>query len=357
MDPVFWDGKAVLITGHTGFKGSWLSLWLQQLGANVFGYSLAPPTEPNLFSAAQVAARMTSLSGDVRDLDHLKQVITDYRPEIVIHMAAQSLVRHSYADPIETYSTNIMGTVNVLEAVRYSDDVRVLINVTSDKCYENREWIWGYREDEPMGGNDPYSSSKGCAELVTVAYARSYFSDGSHKGPSVSVATVRGGNVIGGGDWSRDRLIPDTVSALTKGESVAIRNPDAVRPWQHVLDPLNGYLMLAEKLWQDGALYAGGWNFGAIGGDAKVVSWVVGRVVTQWGDGAGWTIDTASQPYEAQVLKLDCTKAKVLLGWSPKLSVATAVDWAIEWYKIFQHKKRDMQELTRDHISRFEGLS
>jgi len=329
MDPQFWRGKTVLVTGHTGFKGSWLSTWLQELGADVLGYSLAPPTEPSLFEVARVAAGMTSLSGDVRDLNSLRQVIADRQPEIIVHMAAKSLVRYSYMNPIETYSTNVMGTVNLLEAVRHSDCVQVVVNVTSDKCYENKSWIWGYREEEPMGGHDPYSSSKGCSELVTSAYRRSYFNDNSDESRSVGVATARGGNVIGGGDWSRDRLIPDTVSAFAKGESVAIRNPDAIRPWQHVLDPLNGYLMLAEKLWQDGKKYTGGWNFGADGDDAKPVSWIVDRLITQWGGQASWTIDNTSNPHEAHVLKLDCTKARVLLVWSPMLGVAEAVDWAI----------------------------
>lgn len=331
-------------------------MWLQTLGADAVGYAFPPPTNPSLFEVARIAEGMRSLRGDVRDLDHLRQVIADYRPEVVIHMAAQSLVRHSYADPIETYSTNVMGTVNVLEAVRHSDSVRVLINVTSDKCYENKERIWGYREDEPMGGNDPYSSSKGCAEIVTTAYRRSYFGITDDMDHAVSIATARGGNVIGGGDWSRDRLIPDTVSAFAKGESVAIRNPDAIRPWQHVLDPLNGYLMLAQKLWQDGMKYAGGWNFGANGDDAKPVSWIVDRVTKQWGEGASWTVDDATQPHEAKFLKLDCTKARVLLGWSPKLGVVEAVDWAIEWYKAFQRQKKDMCEITREQISRFQEL-
>jgi len=354
-NPAFWSGKAVLITGHTGFKGSWLSMWLQQLGANVLGYSLAPPTEPNMFNVAQVAARMTSLTGDVRDPDHLKQVITDYRPEIVIHMAAQSLVRHSYADPIETYSINVMGTVNVLEAVRHSDSVRVVVNVTSDKCYENKGWIWGYREEEPMGGHDPYSSSKGCSELVTSAYRRSYFSDNSDERRNVGVATARCGNVVGGGDWAPDRLVPDVMLALAAGKSVSIRNPGAIRPWQHVLDSLSGYFLLAEKLWHDESGFSGGWNFGSDSNDAKTVSWVVDRMIMQWGEGRSWAIDTAENPHEAQFLKLDCTKSRALLGWSPKLRVTDALDWTTEWYKSFEQKK-DMNEMTTEQILRFQEL-
>jgi len=292
INPVFWKSKKVLITGHTGFKGSWLALWLQNLGANVTGYSLQPPTNPNLFEIAHVADKMNSIIGDVRDLKHLISCFAENRPEIIIHMAAQSLVRTSYDDPVETYSTNVMGTVNVLEAVRHTDSVKVIIIVTSDKCYENKEWLWGYRENEPMGGHDPYSNSKGCAELVTSAYRNSYF----HVKSSVAVASTRAGNVIGGGDWAQDRLIPDIVNAFMEKRPVMIRNPNAIRPWQHVLEPLHGYLMLAERLWDKGHTFAEGWNFGPNEQDAKPVSYVVERLAQLWGKDASWNNDAFSHP-------------------------------------------------------------
>ena len=355
MDPIFWKGKKVLITGHTGFKGSWLSLWLQNKGANTIGYSLPPPTKPSLFEIANVSDGMISITGDIRDLDHLKSIIAKHKPEIVIHMAAQSLVRHSYDNPIETYSTNVMGTVNVLEAVRCSDVVRVVVNITSDKCYENREWLWGYRENEAMGGHDPYSSSKGCAELVTSAYRRSYFSDDNLPGHGHAVATARAGNVVGGGDWAPDRLIPDIMNAIMENRSVMIRYPNAIRPWQHVLEPLRGYLYLAEKLWHYGSKFAGAWNFGPSDEDARPVSWVADRLTNSWGDGASWESDSIQHPHEATYLKLDCSKAKSLLGWSPKLDLTTNLQWIIEWYRAYLQKK-DMRRITESEIFRYEKL-
>jgi len=354
MKKDFWEGKKVLITGHTGFKGSWLSIWLQMAGAYVIGYSLPPPTKPSLFEIAGVAKGMISVTGDIRDLEHLKAVIAKYQPEIILHMAAQSLVRYSYTNPVETYSINVMGTVNVLEAVRQLGNVRVVIIVTSDKCYKNNEWLWGYRENEPMGGHDPYSSSKGCAELVTSAYRDSYFSEKDYKRHGIAVASVRAGNVIGGGDWAKDRLIPDIMKAFMENRPVIIRNPNAIRPWQYVLDPLNGYLRLAECLWENGPEFAGAWNF-APNDEVKPVSWIVERLVGLWGNGACWKLDTGNHPHEANYLKLDCSKAKILLGWAPKLDLSTTLEWIIEWYRGYQQNK-DMRHLTEAEIVRFEDL-
>ncbi|NUZ08204.1 CDP-glucose 4,6-dehydratase [Piscinibacter koreensis] len=329
MNPAFWRDKRVLLTGHTGFKGSWLALWLQAMGAEVQGYALAPPTSPNLFDAANVAAGMNSMLGDIRDLDALQRCVAVFRPEIVIHMAAQALVRPSYADPVATYATNVMGTVHVLETVRRSPGVRALVNVTTDKCYENREWVWGYREDEPMGGHDPYSNSKGCAELVTSAYRRSFF--GTRDG--VAVASARAGNVIGGGDWAVDRLVPDILRAFERKEPVRIRNPHATRPWQHVLEPLSGYLTLAERLCTNGQAVAEGWNFGPADSDARPVQWIVERLVAAWGEGASWEVDPGEHPHEAHYLKLDISKAAQRLHWQPAWNLDTALQRVAEWHR------------------------
>ena len=282
----FWRGKRVFMTGHTGFKGSWLSLWLQSMGAQVVGYALAPPTNPSLFEVAEVGKGMTSIIGDIRDLEKLRAVFTEHKPDIVIHMAAQPLVRYSYIEPVETYATNVMGTVNLLEAVRSTPSVKAVVNITSDKCYENREWVWGYRENEAMGGYDPYSSSKGCAELVASAYRNSYFHPDKYQQHGVAIASARAGNVIGGGDWAGDRLIPDILRAIVLGEPVHIRSPHAIRPWQHVLEPLSGYLQLAQKLYTDGTAYAEGWNFGPNEEDAKPVQWIVEKLTESWGEGS-----------------------------------------------------------------------
>ncbi len=356
MNSSFWRGKRVLVTGHTGFKGGWLCLWLQQLGAKVIGYSLKPPSQPNLFESANVAEGMISLNDDVCDLTAVKAAVKNHRPEIVIHMAAQSLVRYSYNNPVETYATNIMGTVNVLEAVRHSDDVRVALIITSDKCYENRERLTGYGEHEPMGGYDPYSSSKGCAELVTAAYRKSYFSGDNASFRPVAVASARAGNVIGGGDWAQDRLLPDIVRAFLKGHPVLIRHPDAVRPWQHVLEPLQGYLQLIELMWKQGGHYAGAWNFGADEDDAKPVSWIVDHLVTLWGNGACWTRDTSPQPHEANYLKLDCSKAKTRLAWRPRLTLASALEWSTEWYKAYQ-KSENMRRFSISQVERYQEMA
>ena len=352
MTPEFWKNKNVLVTGHTGFKGSWLSLWLQQMGANVSGYALPAPTQPSLFEAANVANGMHSVEGDVRDLDSLKKLVKARQPEIIVHMAAQALVRYSYDSPVETYATNVMGTVNLLEAVRHSDSVRVVLNITSDKCYQNNEWMWAYRENEPMGGHDPYSSSKGCAELVTDAYRRSYFSS---DGCKCVLASARAGNVIGGGDWATDRLIPDIIRAFTQASTVVIRSPDAIRPWQHVLEPLNGYLTLVESLWEHGQEYADGWNFGPGEQGAMPVEWIVGKMIEAWGEGASYKLDAQPQVHEANYLKLDSSKARSLLGWAPKLDLSQALQWLTEWYRVCQQGE-DMRAYTLSQIDTYQNL-
>ena len=355
MNRAFWKGKKVLITGHTGFKGSWLSIWLQANGAYVIGFSLPPPTKPSLFEAARVVEGMTSINGDIRDLDHIRAVLGEHQPEIVIHMAAQSLVRYSYVNPVETYATNVIGTVNVLEAVRQSNSVRVVVIITSDKCYENNEWHWGYRENDPMGGCDPYSSSKGCAELVASAYRSSYFSKTNNPTPNVAVATTRAGNVFGGGDWGADRLIPDIMKAFLENRPAVIRYPHAIRPWQYVLEPLRGYLILAERLWIEGTKFAEAWNFGSNEEDARPVSWIADHLTSLWGKGARWELDSAHHPHEATYLKLDCSKARSLLGWVPKLDLSTALKWIVEWYSTYQQGK-DMRHVTEAEISRYENM-
>jgi len=354
VNPTFWRGKRVLLTGHTGFKGSWLSLWLQSMGSQVIGYALTPPTNPSLFEVAKVGEGMTSIIGDIRDLAHLRAVFAEHQPEIVIHMAAQPLVRYSYIEPVETYSTNVMGTVNLLEAVRSTDSVKAVVNVTSDKCYENREWVWGYRENEAMGGHDPYSNSKGCAELVTSAYRNSYFHTEKYKTHGVAIASGRAGNVIGGGDWADDRLIPDIMRAITQGKPVNIRNPHAIRPWQHVLEPLSGYLVLAQKLHEEGAAYAEGWNFGPNDQDAKPVQWIVEKLTKVWGEGASWTLDGGDHPHEAHYLKLDCSKAKARLDWHPRWHLDEALSAIISWQRAYRDGA-DMRDVTIRQIKAYNA--
>ncbi|MCK9394600.1 MAG: CDP-glucose 4,6-dehydratase [Methylobacter sp.] len=354
VNPSFWQGKKVFLTGHTGFKGSWLSLWLHQLGAELTGYALQPPTTPSLFEVADVAQGMKSIIGDIRDGAALTKAMREAAPDIVIHMAAQPLVRRSYVDPVETYSTNVMGTVHVLEAVRQTQSVRAVVNVTSDKCYDNREWVWGYRENEPMGGYDPYSNSKGCAELVTAAYRSSFFNPEKYNEHRVALATGRAGNVIGGGDWAEDRLIPDILSAIGEGRRVVIRNPDAARPWQHVLEPLSGYLLLAQKLYQEGAAYAEGWNFGPADEDAKPVQWIVDSLTKSWGDGASWLLDQGDHPHEAHYLKLDCSKAKARLDWRPRWRLEHALAAIVDWHRAYRDGK-DMHELTLRQIRAYDN--
>jgi len=348
----FWQGKKVFLTGHTGFKGGWLSLWLQQLGAEVTGYALQPPTKPSLFEVANVSQGMKSIIGDIRDGQALANAMRDVLPDIVIHMAAQPLVRYSYLDPVETYSTNVMGTVHLLEAVRQSPSVRAVVNVTSDKCYENKEWVWGYRESEPMGGYDPYSNSKGCAELVTSAYRSSFFNPAKYDDHRVALASVRAGNVIGGGDWATDRLIPDILSAISAGRPVVIRNPHAIRPWQHVLEPLSGYLLLAQHLYEQGEVFAEGWNFGPRDEDARPVQWIVGQLTEQWGNGASWQLDAGSHPHEAHYLKLDCAKAKARLGWEPRWNLASTLEMIVVWQRAYL-TQADMRQITLNQISQY----
>ena len=350
----FWRGKRVFMTGHTGFKGGWLSLWLQYLGADLTGYALKPPTTPSLFEEAAVGDRMHSIIGDIRDPEALARAMNEAQPEIIIHMAAQALVRTSYQAPVETYSTNVMGTVNLLEAVRRTGGVRAVVNVTSDKCYENREWLWGYRENEAMGGYDPYSSSKGCAELVTTAYRNSYFNPARHAEHGVAIASARAGNVIGGGDWAADRLIPDILRAIEAGEPVKIRNPHAIRPWQHVLEPLSGYLLLAQRLAEAGPDYAEGWNFGPSDEDAKPVQWIVERLTASWGRGASWQLDLQPQPHEAHYLRLDCTKARSRLGWKPRWGLSETLAYIVDWHKALAAGK-DMRAISLGQISHYEG--
>lgn len=353
-NPDFWRGRKVFLTGHTGFKGSWLSLWLQQMGADLTGFALAPETDPSLFEVARVAQGMVSHIGDIRDLPMLRAAIVASQPEIVIHMAAQPLVRYSYVAPVETYATNVMGTVHLLESVRHCPSVKAVVNVTSDKCYENKEWVWGYREDEPMGGYDPYSNSKGCAELVTAAYRSSFFNKASYAQHGVALASARAGNVIGGGDWAADRLIPDFIRAITAGERVRIRNPHAIRPWQHVLEPLGGYLVLAERLHANGPECAEGWNFGPDEADARNVEWIVQRMVEAWGEGAGWDKDDAPQPHEANYLKLDCSKAHARLAWHPGWSLETTLNRIIEWHKAHL-RQQDMKAVCLQQIVEYVG--
>jgi len=352
----FWKGRRVFLTGHTGFKGSWLSLWLNTLGANVTGYALDPPTQPNLFEQAQIAGTVRTISADIRDFPRLKSAIEDCRPEVVIHMAAQSVVRRGYEDPIETYSSNVMGTVHLFEALRQLKRPCAVVNVTSDKCYANREWLWGYREYERMGGRDPYSNSKGCAELVTTAFRESFFPPESFERHSIALASARAGNAIGGGDWTSDQLIPDLMRAFLAGKPCLIRNPSAYRPWQFLLDPLRGYLMLAERLIEDPSHFATGWNFGPADVDANAVSWIADELVRAWGDGATWTQDTASHPREAHALKLDASKARSCLNWHPVLPLNQALGWIVGWYRAFQGGS-NLRRLTEAQIERYEVLS
>jgi len=348
---MFWTKKRVFLTGNTGFKGSWLTLLLQQLGAEVIGYALAPPTTPSLFESAKIRGDSRWIEGDVRDLELLTKSLKEAKPDVVIHMAAQALVRESYLDPVGTYATNVMGTVNVLEAIRNADSVQVTVVVTSDKCYENREWPWGYRENEAMGGVDPYSNSKGCAELVTSAYRASFFNK-SKSGHRAAIASARAGNVIGGGDWAADRLVPDIIRAILKGEAVKIRNPHSIRPWQHVLEPLSGYLRLAEALWTDGTKFEGGWNFGPADEDAQPVSHLVEKIATLWGPSARWEFDEDKHPHEAHYLKLDCSKARMSLGWRPRMRLDEALASLVEWYRGYRDQV-DLRKLTDQQIHEY----
>lgn len=347
-DREFWGGKRVFITGHTGFKGSWLSLWLLSLGSVVRGFSLPPPTVPSLFDTLDIRDELDHQTGDVRDLDALTRSMREFRPDVVFHLAAQPLVRESYEHPVETFATNVMGTVNLLEAIRKVESVRAVVVVTTDKCYENREWMWGYRETEAMGGHDPYSSSKGCAEIAVTAYRRSFLSG------HTAVATARAGNVIGGGDWAKDRLIPDIVKAVLEHQPVIVRNPEAVRPWQHVVEPLSGYLLLARRLFEQRQEYAGPWNFGPYDEDARTVRWIVERLCAIMSAGAGYEVDDRAQPHEATYLKLDCSKARQLLGWKPKWSLEKALEQVADWARAYERGK-DMRSFTLGQIREYES--
>lgn len=355
VDPSFWKNKHVFLTGHTGFKGGWLSLWLSSMGAKVTGYALAPNTNPNFFEVAKVADDLEqSHIADIRDLGELQKAIADAKPEIIIHMAAQPLVRYSYTNPVETYATNVMGTVHVLESIRHVDSVRAAVIVTTDKCYENKEWAWGYRENEPMGGYDPYSNSKGCAELVTSAYRQSYFPVEKYLKHQVAIASARAGNVIGGGDWSEDRLIPDAIKAFEAKESLVIRNPLATRPWQHVLEPLSGYLVLAQALYEEGAKFDGAWNFGPRDDDARAVQEVINLLIKNWGSVANWTQDQREQPHEAHSLKLDCSKARQYLNWTPRWNLEQAIENIAQWHHAYQ-KQSNLREISLQQISKYQN--
>jgi len=354
LDRTFWKNRRVFLTGHTGFKGSWLCLWLDALGAKVTGYALDPPTEPSLFVQARVAEFTPTVRADIRDFPRLKAAINECRPDVVIHMAAQSVVRRGYDDPIETYSANVMGTVHVLEAVRQLQLPCAVVNVTSDKCYENQEWQWGYRENERMGGRDPYSNSKGCAELVTTAYRESFFPPAAFDRHGVALGSARAGNAVGGGDWTSNQLIPDLIRAFLAEEPCLIRSPLAIRPWQFVLEPLRGYLMLAERLAQDAQRFATGWNFGPVDDDAMPVSWIADTLVKLWGGTARWTHDADQHPREAHFLKLDASRAKSCLGWQPVVHLESTLEWIVEWYRAFQTGS-DLQRLTREQIERYES--
>lgn len=349
----FWQGRKVFLTGHTGFKGSWLSLWLHSMGAEVTGYALKPPTVPALYEICKTDELMSSVIADIRDRKVLENAILQAQPDIVIHMAAQPLVRESYINPAETYEINVMGTVNLFEAIRKCASVKAVVNVTTDKCYENKEWSWGYRENEPMGGYDPYSNSKSCSELITASYRKSFFNIKDYDKHGVALASARAGNVIGGGDWAKDRLIPDCVRSLLNNEKIFIRSPKSIRPWQHVLEPLSGYLLLAQKLYQEGPSYAEGWNFGPEDNDAKPVDWIVNKLCEKWGDDATYLIDKGPHPHEANYLKLDISKAKTQLNWQPKWNIETALDKIVEWTIAYKNHK-NMCEITLKQIKEYQ---
>lgn len=346
----FWKGKRVFLTGHTGFKGSWLSTWLNSMDAVVKGYSLKPVTSPNLFEIADIERLVESDINDIRDYSALRSSILKFSPDIVFHMAAQPLVRASYEKPLETYETNVMGTANLLEAVRQCSSVRAVVNITTDKCYENNEWVWGYKETDPMGGRDPYSSSKGCSELVTASYRESFL-----KGANIGVATARAGNVIGGGDWAEDRLIPDILRAFEESKPVVIRNPKATRPWQHVLEPLSGYLILAEQLFKNPGEFSGAWNFGPYDRDVRRVDWILDQMTSLW-PGASWRLDLDDNPHEAMLLKLDISKASAILGWMPTWPLNITLEKIVSWHKCWI-EGADMRAACINEIDEFsKGL-
>jgi CDP-glucose 4,6-dehydratase len=356
----FWRGRRVFLTGHTGFKGGWLALWLAHLGADVRGYALDPSTDPNLFSVVRVGDVIEDVRGDIRDAARLDRAMREFRPEVVFHLAAQPLVRYSYEDPIGTYETNVIGTARVLDAVRHTPSVRAVVSVTTDKCYENKEWVWPYRETDPLGGYDPYSSSKACAEIVTAAFRQSYFPVDRLAEHGVAVATARAGNVIGGGDWSTDRLIPDLIRGFLSAEPVRIRRPHAIRPWQHVLEPIYGYIRLAEELLAGGpeaARFATAYNFGPGQEDARPVSWIAERMTGFWGNGASWVLDEDHGPHEAGYLRLDTSRACRDLAWIPHLRLETALEWLVQWYRTWQSSPDAVGELTLSQITRYQTMT
>ena len=349
-----WQGRRVFLTGHTGFKGSWLALWLSRLGAQIRGYSLDPCTEPNLYDLASVGRVVEDVRGDVRDYARLEASMTEFGPEVVLHLAAQPIVRRSYADPVGTYGTNVMGTVHLMEAIRKTPSVRAVVCVTTDKCYQNQAWIWPYRETDPLGGYDPYASSKACAEIVSAAYRSSFFPSERLHEHHVALATARAGNVIGGGDWSEDRLIPDLVRGFSSGQPVLIRRPNAIRPWQHVLDPLHGYLMLAEKLLAQPARFASCYNFGPGDEDIWPVERIATKLVHMWGNGASWVRDPVASVHEDHILRLDASKARAELDWQPKLKIETALEWTTAWYQAWKLGE-NMAEFTRKQIEEYQA--
>ena len=353
-----WQGKKVFLTGHTGFKGGWLALWLAKLGAQVRGYALDPCTDPNLFTVARIGSVIQDIRGDIRNSATLEKAMQDFAPEVVFHMAAQPLVRLSYDDPIGTYETNVIGTARVLDSVRRTRSVRAVVSITTDKCYDNKEWVWGYRETDPLGGYDPYSSSKACAEIVSAAFRQSYFPVaklGQPGGHSTAIATARAGNVIGGGDWSLDRLIPDLVRGFLAGEPVRIRRPHAIRPWQHVMEPLHGYIRLAEELLTHDPKFATAYNFGPYDDDAREVGWIAEKMTGFWGHGAKWILDPDPGVHEAGYLKLDASRARADLNWIPHLRLETALQWLVEWYRAWQ-SGADMHAFTLAQIGTYEAL-
>jgi len=351
-----YAGKRVLVTGHTGFKGSWLALWLHSLGADVTGLALAPPTVPSHFELIDLKKVIKHVEGDIRDLEIVKKAFKISQPEIVFHLAAQPLVRDSYDDPKGTFDTNIGGTVNMLEVVRNCQTVKAIVVITSDKCYENREWVWGYRENDPMGGHDPYSASKGAAEIVCAAYYRSFFQRNS-RGPHIGFATARAGNVIGGGDWAKDRIIPDCVRALSNNKPIIVRNPYAVRPWQHVLDPLSGYLFLGQRLFENPSQFSGAWNFGPTGNDSIEVIELAMRFIKSWGKGEIKTSEIPDAPHEAHMLRLSIEKAIYALKWSPLLNSSDAINWTVEWYKTWHKDINNLRKLSLDQIFAYTEIA
>jgi CDP-glucose 4,6-dehydratase len=351
-----WRGRRVFVTGHTGFKGSWLALWLNRLGARVAGYALDPCTEPNLFSLASVREVVTDVRGDIRDYSRLESSMTEFAPEVVFHLAAQPIVRRGFDDPLGTYSSNVMGTVHVLEAVRRTPSVRAVVCITTDKCYQNQGWVWPYRESDRLGGYDPYASSKACAEIITAAYRRSFFPDERLHEHHVALSTARAGNVIGGGDWSEGRLVPDLVRGFCSGHPVSIRCPKAVRPWQHVLDPLQGYLMLAEKLFAQDQHVGCSYNFGPNTDEIWPVERIATKLVALWGEAASWSPDSQTSMHEDHVLRLDASKARLELGWKPRLEIQAALEWTASWYRAWKNGD-DLVELSGNQIAQYERLA